>query len=97
MIDYHFASDIILQQCLYSIPEHNTEWPDFIKITQESYWVQRLNTNRQGKSGVGLTVKSSGWKILALCCCLFISFDSICPSQQFISYVGIGLPMLNQY
>ena len=24
-------------------------------------------------------------------------FDSLCPSQQFFSYVGTGLPRLNQY
>ena len=28
--------------------------------------------------------------------CLF-QFDSLRPSQQFFSYVGTGLPVLNQY
>ena len=28
---------------------------------------------------------------------LFVSFDSLQPSQQFFSYVGMGLPGLNQY
>ena len=27
----------------------------------------------------------------------FYFFDSLCPSQQFFSYVGRGLPGLNQY
>ena len=27
----------------------------------------------------------------------FVSFDSLCSSQQFFSYVGMGLPGLNQY
>ena len=29
--------------------------------------------------------------------CLFVWFDSLCRSQQFFSYVGTGLPGLNQY
>ena len=29
--------------------------------------------------------------------CLFAGFDSLRPSQQFFSYVGMGLPGLNQY
>ena len=29
--------------------------------------------------------------------CLFVLFDSLHPSQQFFSYVGTGLPGLNQY
>ena len=29
--------------------------------------------------------------------CLFVLFDSLCPSQQFFSYVGMGLPGLKQY
>ena len=29
--------------------------------------------------------------------CLFVWLDSLCPSQQFFSYVGMGLPGLNQY
>ena len=29
--------------------------------------------------------------------CLFVWFDSLLPSQQFFSYVGTGLPGLNQY
>ena len=28
---------------------------------------------------------------------LLVCFDSLCPSQQFFSYVGTGLPGLNQY
>ena len=28
--------------------------------------------------------------------CLFVSFDSVRSSQQFFSYVGTGLPGLNQ-
>ena len=28
---------------------------------------------------------------------LFVCFNSLCPSQQFFSYVGTGLPRLNQY
>ena len=27
--------------------------------------------------------------------CLFVWFDSLCPSQQFFSYVRTGLPRLN--
>ena len=33
---------------------------------------------------------------LCLPVCLWL-FDSLCPSQQFFSYVGTGLPGLNQY
>ena len=29
--------------------------------------------------------------------CLFVGFDSLCPSQQSFSYVGMGLPGFNQY
>ena len=29
--------------------------------------------------------------------CWFVWFDSLHPSQQFFSYVGMGLPGLNQY
>ena len=28
---------------------------------------------------------------------IFVCFDSLCPSQEFFSYVGTGLPGLNQY
>ena len=28
---------------------------------------------------------------------LFVLFDSLHPSQQFFSYVGMGLPGFNQY
>ena len=28
---------------------------------------------------------------------IFVCFDSLHPSQQFLSYVGTGLPGLNQY
>ena len=28
---------------------------------------------------------------------LFVRFDSLCPSQQFFSYVRTGAPGLNQY
>ena len=27
---------------------------------------------------------------------LFVPFDSLCPSQQFFSHAGMGLPGLNQ-
>ena len=27
----------------------------------------------------------------------FVLFDSLCPSKQFFSYVGMGLPGLNLY
>ena len=27
---------------------------------------------------------------------VFVWFDSLCPSQQFFSHVGMGLPVLNQ-
>ena len=33
-----------------------------------------------------------GWS--AVC---FVCFDSLCPSQQFFSQVGMGLPRMNQY
>ena len=35
------------------------------------------------------------WVLLQTVC--FVWFDSLCPSQQFFSYVGTGLPGLNQY
>ena len=28
---------------------------------------------------------------------IFVCVDSLCPSQQFFSHVGMGLPGLNQY
>ena len=28
---------------------------------------------------------------------MFVSFDTLCPSQQYFRYVGMGLPWLNQY
>ena len=37
--------------------------------------------------------QSSNWVIILL----VVGFDSLCPSQQFFSYVGTGLPGLNQY
>ena len=37
------------------------------------------------------------WAILALFVDGFVWFDSLRPSQQFFSYVRMGLPGLNQY
>ena len=34
---------------------------------------------------------------LSVCVCLFVSFDSLRPSQQIFSYDRTGLPGLNQY
>ena len=36
------------------------------------------------------------WGRTDMCLC-FVWFESLCPSQQFFSYVGTGLPGLNQY
>ena len=35
--------------------------------------------------------------LLKLFVYLIVLFDSLWPSQQFFSYVGMGLPGLNQY
>ena len=44
-----------------------------------------------------LAEKVQKMKPVQLFACMIIWFDSLGPSQQFFSYVGTGLPRLNQY